>query len=40
MGLFRMDRLLQRGFAVSKVTVVGVFYIVWLGVALKEYGSA
>jgi len=26
--------------AVSKVPVVGVFYIVWLGVVLKLYGSA
>jgi hypothetical protein len=26
--------------AVNKVPVVGIFYIAWLGVALKLYGSA
>jgi len=25
---------------VNKITVVGVFYIAWLGVVLKLYGSA
>jgi hypothetical protein len=25
---------------VSKITAVGVFYIAWLGVALKSHGSA
>jgi len=26
--------------AVNNITAVGVFYIAWLGVALKSYGSA
>ena len=26
--------------AVNEITAVGVFYIAWLGVALKSYGSA
>ena len=25
--------------AVSKITTVGIFYIAWLGVTLKSYGS-
>ena len=35
--LLRMDGLLYGVVAMNKITVVGVFYIAWLGVALKLY---
>jgi hypothetical protein len=38
--LLRMDLFCNGVVAVNNIAVVGVFYIAWLDVALKLYGSA